>query len=295
MELFDEIDSEKQILMGWTKITNGHTFKEYYSNIDVAEYFNSLIYAQHSKIYFKIIDGILFFAKPVFNFNTYTITIYTNPISLKTNDVVEESLLRDFVDNGFAIRGNYEGGVQDKFGGEFIYDCDEFVAMEGSRYSNLRHRMKPYFKNHKDYNISYGDNQDIAAIIDYWCNLKNNYSQKRLYETILKNQEKCLIATTYLREKPIGFSVFESINHKNSIAIQRLINYESLQVGEPNFILHYHDCLLNKGKLLNTGGSRTSEIKVAKEKLRPIFLLDVRRIKSTTKITKEDYTLIKTK
>jgi hypothetical protein len=294
LEMFDEIVSDKTILLGWTKITNVNTFKEYYANIDVAEYFNSLIYAQHSKIYFKIIDNILFFAKPVFNFNTYTITIYTNPISLDKNHELEESLLKDFASNGFSLRGScYDGALQDKFGSEFIYYCDDFVAMLGSNYSNIRHRLKPYFNNIKEYTISYGDNEDIHKMIDFWCNLKKSSSQKLLYNTILKNQDKCLIATTYHNEKPIGFSVCESINHKNSIAIQRIINYESLHENEPNFILHYHDCLLNKGKLLNTGGSRTSEIKVAKEKLRPILLLDIRRVKSSIKLTREDYKLIK--
>ena len=43
-------------------------------------------------------------------------------------------------------------------------------------------------------------------------------------------------------------------------------------------ILHYYNCLNNKDKYLNAGGVRNKQIKFAKNKLRPVKLLTIRRI-----------------
>lgn len=279
----------KDIISNWRKVTNESDFTTFYNNIDIAEYFNSVVYAQHSGFYYKIEDDILYFIKPVFNFNRYTLTLYTKPICKNNNDIN----LDIFIDNGVSVRGDINIGTRDAFGKECVYDCDEFVKMSGSSFRKHRNRLKDYITNNNDYTTIYGDNDDVVNIIDKWGILKGNKSQKKLYKHILANLDKCVITTTYHKGIPLGFSVVEKINDKNGIIIQRLLNYDYDGVIEPNLILHYNDCINNKGKLLNIGASRNKGIKISKEKLRPKLYLDIRRKRTNVIISKDEYNSFK--
>lgn len=287
--LFENENLEDKLLYGWSKINKYDSFNEYYQKIEVAQYFQSLIYAQYFGLYYKIIDNVLYFAKPNFNFNVYSITIYTNPISLNKHNCLKE----EFLNKGISFRGVYDESDVDKFGEEYVYDCNEFINMNGSKYIKQRNRIKNFLNNKKDYNIVYGHNDDIIKTIDNWSKLKGNNTQKKLFEYILLNKGKCTITTTYFKGVCLGFSVVENINDKNGIIIQRLINYEAKYNGEINLILHYNDCIINKGKLLNIGSSRNKQIKISKQKLNPKILLRIGRIKSKNTITRKEYLTIK--
>ena len=295
-DLFGNEILKDDLLSGWERLGPNKKFEHFYSKIEVAEYFNSLIYSQVSGMYYKIMEDILFFAKPVFNFKLRTITLYTTPISLNKTKETKQSLLNKFSSRGFSLRGLYDNGTRDSFGEEYVYECDEFIKMKGKSYSKHRNRLRSFFKNSSDYKvITDAYNSDILKIIDVWSDIKGNNSQKKLYKTILKNQDKCSILTTYYKSTPIGFSVVENINKKNGVIIQRLINYNSLHKGEINFILHYNDCLINKGKFLNIGASRNKEIKISKKKLCPKLMLGIKRIKSEVKVSEKTYNLIRGK
>jgi len=281
---------KSDFFLGWKKITSKDNFKQFYILIHIAEYFNSIVYAQYFNMYYKIVDNVLFFVKPSFNFNTYSIISYTTPILLDNTISINDGKL---LDNGISLRGAYDIGQIDKFGREYIYDCDEFVAMRGSDYLKHRNRLKSYLSNQNEYDIVYGFNEDIPLIIDNWSKLKSNNTQKKLWGYIVENKNICTITTTYYRGVAIGFSVVENINDRNGIIIQRLINYANNYSGEANFILHYNDCVYNKGKILNIGASRTNEIKISKEKLKPKIFLNIKRIKSKVKINKLDYKKLK--
>lgn len=276
--------------VGWNKIDNNTDFSNYYRKIERVDYFNSLIYAQYSNLYYKIVGGWLFIAKPIFNFNNYLFTISTKPISLNENDKLDYS---DFLSIGVSIKGEIQTGKKDAFGKQYIYDCDDFLSLKGSRYTKHRNRMKFFFNNLSDFNVVYGHNEDIFNIIDSWECLKKSKTQKKLYKIALNNLDKCTITTTYYKGVPLGFSIVETINDRNGIIIQRLINYDCNFDGEANFILQYNDCLIHKGKRLNIGGSRNDGIDVAKEKLKPIDYLIIKKLATKVKLDRSHYLKIK--
>jgi hypothetical protein len=88
----------------------------------------------------------------------------------------------------------------------------------------------------------------------------------------------------------VGFSIVEPLNSKNGVILQRLINPNVVGITEPNLILHYNDCLQNRGRELNMGacvGIKSMEF--AKRKLNPIRTVQINRIKPGEKLTKEQY------
>ena len=56
-----------------------------------------------------------------------------------------------------------------------------------------------------------------------------------------------------------------------------------------SYIVHYCNCLNNKSKMLNAGGSRNKNIKFAKDKLRPCKLLKIKRLVSSNKLTRDEW------
>jgi len=282
--------SKEFFLLGWNKITNKCNFDDFFKSQELVEYSSSLIFGEFSNFYYKKINNCLFVAKPIFNFNNYLITICYKPISLLQNEPIPYDKILSM---GISIKGNLDFGKKNKFGEEYIYDCADFLEMKGSRYTPHRNRIKFFLDNQSDFEIRLGANDDILKIIESWEKIKKSKTQLRLYKIALNNLDRCTIVTTYYKGSPLGFSIVENINDRNGIIVQRLINYESNYKGEVNFILHYNDCVIHKGKKLNIGGSRNEKIKIAKQKLRPIMILDIKKQTTKVKLNREDYLLIK--
>ena len=84
------------------------------------------------------------------------------------------------------------------------------------------------------------------------------------------------------------------VNKDFGVILQRLINpvKESYDLVEPNYILHYNDCLQFPDKFLNMGSSvGIKKMEVAKLKLRPCKKQYIFRLR--TKTTKEQYQTLK--
>ena len=118
------------MLKGWKKITHSDVEKIliYNSNLDTVEYFNSIIYQMYSKMIFKYINNELIIAKASAIMGTYSI------IRFFGDNTLNESLL----ENKFTLRGHDINGKNDKFGDEYIYDTNECIKLEGSKFYNSR-------------------------------------------------------------------------------------------------------------------------------------------------------------
>ena len=276
------------LLDDWTPITehNSQILVDLNKTITDVEYFNSVVTQQNKNMMFKIIDSDIVVISVKFMMGRYTAVQYSNTeISDSTYNLLSES--------GITLRGRNINGVRDQFGREYTYSTNDYLKMHGKRYKKIRS-----FLNNLKEEITYktGYNPEMDFLVKSWSKQNKSTHQIKLLETIKKNQELVTIVTSYYGDKIIGFSVTERINENNVIAIQRIINPQIKDiVKEPNFILHYFDCLLNPNTTINLGASRNHEIDIAKRKLIPIDKLTIFRKKSEKVITKEEFNKLKKK
>jgi len=260
------------MLKGWKKITDediGNILK-YNLTLDTVEYFNSIIYQIYSKMIYKYVDDKLIIAKASAIMGTYSIIKFFGDNTL--NDYLLE--------NKFTLRGHDIKGKNDKFGDEYIYDTTDCINLIGSKYNTFRKALSKYKNRIK---IENGFHDDIYEILKLYPN-----HQSKLFKLIIECPYLVTVTRVYIDNQILGFSIVENINAYNGIIIQELFN-KDMGVRYASYIVHYCNCLNNKSKMLNAGGSRNKNIKFAKDKLRPSKLLKIKRIISSNKLTRDEW------
>ncbi len=258
---------------------------QHHNSLDYVEFFNSKIQCINDGMYYSIIDNGCYIVKPSAIMGKYSLILYSYPIN------ADKYIINELYINGISIRSCKIKGVKDPFGEEYIYDTNDFIKLDGSDFRKHRNII-----NNTKVKVVNGINNDIATIVENWSNNKGEKHQIKLYKTILKHLDLVNITTTYYNNVPIGFSVIETLNKKYGIILQRLINpiKEAFETKEPNFILHYNDCIQFPDMLLNMGGcGGLKNMEVAKRKLKPFQKQTIYRQKSDFKITKQQYNLFK--
>lgn len=256
-----------------------------HNQLDYIEFFNSKVQCINDGMYYYIIDNGCYIVKPSAIMGNYSLILYSYPIN------ASENIMEELLKNGISFRSSKINGIKDPFGEEYIYNTNDFISLYGSSYRKHRNII-----NNTKTNIVNGINNDVATIVENWSNNKREKHQIKLYKSILKHLKLVNITTTYYNNIPIGFSVIEKINDKYGIILQRLINpiKESIETKEPNFLLHYNDCIQFPNMLLNMGGCvGLKNMETAKQKLNPCYKQKIYRQKSQIKITKQQYNLFK--
>ncbi len=267
------------MLKGWKKINieDIEMLRKMNENIEVIEYFNSIICQMYSRMMYKIIDKELVICKGSTIMGNYSMVKYGN---MNNSDEVKNKMK----ENGITLRGYDIKGKKDKFGDEYVYDADECVKMIGKKYKRFRKVISRYGEKIR-YKTGY--NEDIESLI-----LKYPDHQKKFYRFIKNYMEMVKITRIYYDSELLGFSIVENINKKNGVIIQELINHDC-KIHDASYLIHYYNCKNNKGKYLNAGGVRRKGIKFAKNKLRPIRLLTIRRVVSNKRLTKEEWNIMR--
>ena len=267
------------MLKGWKKINTEdiEMLRKMNENIEVIEYFNSIICQMYSRMMYKIIDKELVICKGSTIMGNYSIVKYGN---MNNSDEVKNKIK----ESGITLRGYDIEGKKDKFGDEYVYDTDECVKMAGEKYKRFRKVLSRYGKK-----ITYktGYDEEIEYLI-----LKYPNHQKKLFNFIKKYLNMVKITRIYYNKELLGFSIVENINKKNGIIIQELINHDC-GIHDASYLIHYYNCKNNEGKYLNAGGVRIKGIRFAKNKLRPVKLLTIRRVISDRRLTKKDWKLMR--
>lgn len=253
--------------------------------LDYIEFFNSKVQCINDGMYYAIINGGCYIIKPSAIMGKYSLILYSYPIK------GEDTIINELLKIGIGLRSCKFKGTKDPFGMEYIYNTSEFIELKGSDYRKHRNII-----NNIPTSFTVGNNNDVADIVQNWSKNKKETHQLRLYKTILKNLDLVHITTTYYNNIPIGFSVIEKINEKYGIILQRLINpiKYTYETKEPNFLLHYNDCIQFPNMSLNMGGCvGIKNMEIAKQKLNPRYKQTIYRQKALLKITKEQYNLFK--
>lgn len=260
------------MLKGWKKITHDDVEKilKYNLTLDTVEYFNSIIYQIYSKMIYKEINNKIVIAKASAIMGTYSI------IKFFGDNTLNESLL----ENKFTLRGHDIKGKNDKFGDEYIYNTNQCIKLEGSKFYPFRKALSKYKNRVK---IENGFHDDIYEILKLYPS-----HQTKLFKFIIEYPYLVTVTRVYIDNQILGFSIVENINANNGIIIQELFN-KDMGVRYASYIVHYCNCLNNKGKLLNAGGSRNKNIKFAKNKLRPCKLLKIKRLVTNNKLTRDEW------
>lgn len=260
------------MLKGWKKITidDIEKIQKYNSTLDIVEYFNSIIYQIYSNMIYKEINNKLVIAKASAIMGNYSI------IKFYGDNTLNESLLK----NKFTLRGHDIKGKKDRFGDEYIYDTDECIKLEGSKFYTFRKSLSKYKGKIK---IDNGFHDDIYEILKLYPN-----HQTKLFTVINKYPFLITVTRVYIDNQILGFSIVENINAHNGIIIQELFN-KDMGVRNASYLVHYFNCLNNKSKKLNAGGSRNKNIKFAKNKLRPTNLIKIKRLVSSNKLTRDEW------
>jgi len=268
----------------WIPITNtnNHIISNHNKTVDNPEYFNSVLYQQFHGMLYKYVHGEL-------------VVVKVNAIMGKFNTVqYGNTMLSDGVrtllnESGITLRGHDIVGKIDQFGREYEYSTDDFIQMKGRTYKRIRSYI-----NNTEFTIVNGYNSDMDFITKAWSTEHNSKHQLRMLDIIKHNLDIVKISTVYSEGMMVGFSVTEPINDNYSVAIQRLINPNVKGiVKEPNFLLHYTDCINNIGKTLNLGASRDQGQDIAKRKLIPSNKKKIYRKVSAHNLTKEHYNKLK--
>ena len=226
---------------------------------------------------YKIIDNDLVICKPISIMGKFNIIQYCN---LNISNKVKKQL----TDSGITLRGHNISGTKDKFGEEFIYDADECINLSGSKFNIFRKAISK----HKDsIKIENGFHDDIYKILKLYTK-----PHAKLFKFILEYPSLVTVTRVYINETILGFSIVENINKSNGIIIQELFN-KKIGVRYASYIIHYCNCLNNKSKILNAGGSRNKNIKFAKQKLRPCKLLRIGRETSKIKLNRKKWDFFK--
>jgi hypothetical protein len=258
---------------------------KHHNSLDYIEFFNGKIQCINDGMYYAIINGGCYIIKPSAIMGKYSLILYSYPIN------ADKNIINELFSNGVGLRSCKIKGTKDPFGQEYIYNTNSFIKLEGSQFR--RHRN--IIKNIKT-DVVIGNNNDIADIVENWSNNKGEKHQIKLYRTILKQLNKVIITTSYFKNVPIGFSVIEKINDKYGVIVQRLINpiEQAFETKEPNYLLHYNDCIQMPNMLLNMGGcGGLKNMEIAKQKLIPEYKQTIYRQKSEVKINKTQYNLFK--
>ena len=268
-------------LNGWNKVDEScYAFNNYLEDI---EFYHSITQCINDGMYFKNIGGVVCITKASSIMGGFSLINCCHPLG--------EIDYKCFLANGITVRNSkVTKGEKDLYGCEYIYDTTQYINMVGGGYE--RHRR--VLRNAKGVTYVNGVNNDIADIVEKWSANKKESHQIKLLKTILKNQKHLKITTTYKGDVAIGFSVIEMVNKDNGIILQRLINpvKESYDLVEPNFILHYNDCLQFPDKFLNMGSSvGIKKMEVAKLKLKPCKKQYIFRLRRKT--TKLQYQTLK--
>ena len=267
------------MLKGWKKITKDdiELIKDRNKNIEIIEYFNSIICQMYGKMMYKEMNNELLICKGSTIMGNYSLINYGNMGNSKE--------MRDELSaGGITLRGHEIKGRKDKFGNEYIYDTNKCIEMEGVEFKRFRKVMTRY-KNKIKYETGYKDDMDELI-------LKYPVHQNKFFDFIRQYLDMVKITRIYYEGNLLGFSIVENINKRNGIIIQELINHEC-GIHDASYLVHYYNCLNNKSRCLNAGGVRTKEIKFAKNKLRPSKLLTIRRIIPEVRLTKEDWQKLK--
>ena len=267
------------MLQNWKKITyeDIQIIKNKNKDLKTIEYFNSIIYQIYNRMVYKIIDNNLVICKPISIMGKFNIIQYCN---LDINENVNKQLL----DSGITLRGHNIKGTKDKFGDEYIYDTNECIDLSGSKFNTFRKALSKYKNMIK---IETGLHDDIYKILKLYPN-----PHTKLFKVIIKYELLVTVTRIYINDIILGFSIVENINNNNGIIIQELFN-KDMGVRYASYIIHYCNCVNNKSKFLNAGGSRTKNIKFAKQKLRPCNLLRIGRETSKIKLNRADWDFFK--
>lgn len=258
------------------------------------EYYNSITECIQNGIFYKIIDDFVFLIKPVNVMNNYSLILYATPYCIHGKREYDMNANADFfTDNKVTIRNSTISTGKKDFGCEYLYDCKDFIEMKGGNYHvhrKILNRLIPDISIVNDLTVEASD------IVERWTANKGVKHQLRFFKTIIKNRNNLKLSTVFYKELPVGISVVEDINEKFSCGIFTLINpiQEVYDLREPNFIMHYAECLQNIDRHLNFGsGAGVKGIDIAKKKLKPYKTLDVNRLVPKNKITKEEFHLFK--
>jgi hypothetical protein len=250
------------MLTGWKNIDENclNLMLEFHKKLDFIEFYHSKIYCINDGFFYKVINNGLYIIKTSCISGNYSLMLYSYPLN---NDDAINSLN----DCGVTIRNSKTQGEPNGYGCEYLYDTTKYLNCEGSEYRKHRNIIKRY----KTTFIN-GNSNDVADVVQNWSDNKKEKHQIKLYKTILKHLKLVNITTTYYKEKPIGISITEKINDKFGIICQRLINpiQEAYETKEPNFLLHYNDCLQNKDNDTEyRGGCEHKEYEIIENKIKP--------------------------
>jgi len=242
------------------------------------QFHHSIIQCINDKMLYKIVNNVVFVAKKSAIMGNYSMILYNKPF-----DYIGD--YSEFLEAGISIRNNYIEGKKDHFGVEYVYDCDSNLRMEGSQYRRHRNAIKRYSPTYE-----MGNNEQVSKIVYKWSENNKSVHQIKLYKTICHNLNLVDVTRIYVNKCMIGFSVVEHLNDGYGIIVQRLINPEIKGITEPNILIHYIDCQIHRGMLLNMGGcGGLKNLEFAKRKLNPKNTLQINRIQTKNKLTQKQY------
>ena len=278
-------------------------FKLFYQQIIEAEFYHGITQMINDKFYYRIFDNkILVVIKPTAIMGNYSLLCYSTPLTI--GDVELDKIIDDLLHSGIGFKTTRDNClrlfandnfVKDPYGGEYIYDSDEWLKMEGGKYKRHRCEIRR-FEEDERFEVAYEYNKDVDKVVSLWSKAKGVKHQIKLLKTIRDNISFLSIKVLYYDSEPYGFTVTERINDRNTIILQRLISpiENRSNVIELNYILHHLDCVDNRGRMLNICGDvNIRNMEVAKKKLRPIEIRKMVRVKSKIKTTKELYRRLK--
>jgi len=260
------------------------TAKQYHKNIDYVDFFNSKVQCLNEQMYYSIHAGGLYICKVSNIMGQYSIILYTYPVGNDSNIQLLKS-------KGISIRSSLIAGQKDSFGQEYLYNADKFVQMQGPEFRYHRNILKRFKTTFEE-----GNSEHVADIVENWTKIRGEKHQLKLYKTVLNNLNLLHITTTFYNGTPIGFSIVEKINDKFGIILQRLINPTgaAYETKEPNFLLHFNDCIQHKNMVLNMGSCvGIKNMQVSKDKLIPENMQTINRQKGDIKITKDFFEYFK--
>ena len=132
------------MLRNWKKIRDGdiEIIKKRNENIEIIEYFNSIICQMYGKMMYKIIDGEMVICKGSTIMGNYSLINYGN---MNNSEKIKENMN----EKGITLRGYEIKGRKDKFGDEYIYDTNECIKMKGVKYKRFRKVVSRYKKKRK--------------------------------------------------------------------------------------------------------------------------------------------------
>ena len=266
---------------GWKPVDIGIS-KQANQKLEICEYFHSVNLQRHEGFRYKMINNDFILAKFVC-VGQYSAIKYCDTKTSKKTDTL-------LLEKGFTLRGSdVTIGQKNSIGAEFVYDSNEFLKMEGSNFKRPRYVIK----NMKDVEFLNGYHRDMDIVAERWSKQDKSYHQIKLLN-FLKLDRSLITTRAYYKNEIIGFSIVEKINGKNSVIIQQLINPNIMnKLKEPNIIIHYGTCLANPDMLLNIGCARSEGIRIAKDKLVPKTMLEIKRVVSKRKLTKTEWETLK--